>query len=70
MSDTKRESYQKIQAEGKVGFRQRQILNALKYNDLTRAELAKVCGIKLSSVCGRVKEEGRADTLQREEVGC
>lgn len=47
-----------------IGFRQQQILNALKNKNSTRAELGKECGIRLSSVCGRARELIRAGLIE------
>jgi len=54
-SATKNESFERIKAQ--LGEKQRIVLTAiLLHHPITRAELAKHTGLRLSSVCGRVNE--------------
>lgn len=57
VADTSRIAYQNHKSEGKVGLQANHILNLMQgCKDYSRRELATLCGIDLSSVCGRVNE--------------
>lgn len=53
-SETKAKSFDQL---ANISDKHKQIIKALEDQpDLTRAELASVCDLRLSSVCGRVNE--------------
>lgn len=55
--DTSIEAYHDHKGDGKLEPQQRDLLNAMRRGrDYSRTELAEATGIRLASVCGRVKE--------------
>lgn len=57
--DTSIDAYHDLEAAGVLGGQQRRImlfLHTYPQQSFTRAELAKLMGMRLSSICGRVNE--------------
>lgn len=63
IKDTSREAYNELLRTGQAGQQAQFLLSFIENNPgLTRAEIAEATGLRISSVCGRVKEllEARA----------
>jgi len=57
VAQTSRDAYQNHKSEGKVGLQANHILSRMEgCKDYSRRELSALCGIDLSSICGRVNE--------------
>lgn len=55
--DTSIQAYHDHEGDGILGYQQGEILKKMKRGrDYSRSELAEASGIRLTSVCGRVKE--------------
>lgn len=59
-NETKAKSFKQLAG---VTEKHKLILKALEDQELTRAELAIICNLRLSSICGRVNELLKADLI-------
>ena len=56
VKETSRKAYHELREADALGKQQRIVLQALRWGDLTRNEVAEVTGLRVSSVCGRVND--------------
>lgn len=57
--ETSKRSYRALQYSGKLSQQQRKVVDSWRYNQdrtLTRQEIARITGLPINAVCGRVNE--------------
>lgn len=57
VAETSIQAYYELRGEGKLSAQAAHILSCMEFgDDYSRRELARECGLELSSVCGRIHE--------------